>query len=146
MAVYGAITEFATQEPLLNAEVLAFDPTDSLHRVTAMVDHQGRYMLGLFEVRNYVIRFDAPGHVPRHVLVEMQGPTDEQWTHGYGLSVDMSLFQEVHGFDLTMDGTPVGKGIYDPISDVFIWDDAHSKAIRSRQKEITKTYKQQVGR
>ncbi len=142
LAIYGTVYDITNEQPVHPAEVIAFDPSDSLHIVSTTVDRDGRYMLGLFEERNYTIRFNAPGFVPKYVEIQMAGPSPAQWESGYGLSVDMTLFREVPELDLTMGHEPVGRGVYEPSADVFEWDRTYTQSIRSRQKELLRSYKQ----
>lgn len=144
LAVYGSVVDVLTDEPLRNATITAYAVADTSNRMLAGTDGSGRFMLGLFSRADRVLVFDAEGYAPRRVLINMEGPDEAGWERGYGLSLEMSLYREVPGVDLTMDDIPIGKSIYNKEMDIFEWDREHSRSLNDRNKAMLKAYKQQL--
>lgn len=144
LAVYGSVVDVLTDEPVRNAQITAHAVADTSDKIHSMTDGNGRFMLGLFAQMDRIFVFDAEGYAPRRVQIDMEGPDEAGWARGYGLSLQMSLYREVPGVDLTMDDIPIGKSIYNREMDVFEWDRDHSRSLSARNKAMLKVYKQQV--
>ncbi|MDQ3100062.1 MAG: hypothetical protein M3R08_01635 [Bacteroidota bacterium] len=146
LAFYGSAVDVLTKEQLTGLQVTAFDVLDTSDRSNAEIDTEGRFMLGLFEPKDRIVVISADGYVPRRILLEMEGPTEEQWRKGYGLSLEISMYKNVPGLDLGMEEIPAGKGIYDPQLDVFEWDRSYSRSISEQNKDMLKAYKKHTSR
>ncbi len=144
LAVYGNVLEAVSGDPIGLAQVAAYQPGDSSTAIHTHTASDGSFLLGIMEKGEHVIEFSADGHVSKRVLVVVEGPTPAQWRRGYGLSLEMSLFKDLPDLDLSLENRPVGKAVYDRATDVFIWDRGYGHDLRDRQRDLLRTYKQQL--
>ncbi len=145
LALYGSAVDIITEQPVKDLKVTSYTMADTAIE-NAIVGPDGSFMLGLFDARDRIVIFEAPGYVPRRIMLDMKGPDRERWANGYGLSLQMSLYEAIPGMDLTMDEIPVGRSIYNADNDVFEWDRAYSRSINEKNKELLKAYKQRIAR
>ena len=143
IVVYGTVKDLTTNEPLPGAQVEALDMKWGRRFLATMLSN-GRYELDLFQEADLMIEYSAPGHVPKRVRVDMHGPTAEDWSGGYGMNVDVRLFREVEGLDLSMGGEPFGICRYDSVSDLFAWDLPYTEGMRERMKSLVADYERRV--
>ncbi len=140
MVIFGQVTEVLSGAAVHPVSIEVRDVNDSSKVFSVQNRHDGRYEVTLHEPGGYAIAFSAAGHASKHIEVKLEGPTEEQWEQGYAMQVDLSMFRQVEGVELEME-EPVGKGVYDPDSDVFIWDREHGRAVSGMQKRMLKEYK-----
>lgn len=139
IVVFGTVKDLTSNEPLTDFHVEAMDLKWG-RRVLAIVYPAGRYELDLMQEGDFIIEYSAPGHVPKRVRVDMRGPTVEEWLGGYGMNVDVRLFREVDGLDLTLGSEPFGICRYDSVADIFSWDLAYIESMRERMKGALAEY------
>lgn len=143
IVVFGTVKDLTSNEPVNEARVEAMDMKWG-RRFLATMHPNGRYELPLFQEADLLIEFSAPGHVPKRVRVDMNGPTAEDWLGGYGMNVDVRLFREVEGLDLSMGGEPFGICRYDSVADLFEWDLPYTEGMRDRMKSLVAEYEKRV--
>lgn len=139
IVVFGTVKDLTSNEPLTDFHVEAMDLKWG-RRVLATVSPEGRYELDLMQEGDFMIEYGAPGHVPKRVRVDMHGPTAGEWLGGYGMNVDVRLFREVDGLDLSLGGEPFGICRYDSVADIFSWDLAYTEGMRERMKDVLAEY------
>lgn len=139
IVVFGTVKDLTSNEPLTDFQVEAMDLKWG-RRVLATVSPEGRYELDLLQEGDFMIEYGAPGHAHKRVRVDMHGPTVEEWLGGYGMNVDVRLFREVEGLDLSMGGEPFGICRYDSVADIFSWDLAYTESMRERMKGVLAEY------
>ena len=143
MVVFGVVKDLTSGLPLSEITVTATEQKSGL-QVPAVLRDNGRYELNIMQEGDYVVEFGSTSHVPKRVQLELLGPTAEQWNGGYGMNVDVNLFREVEGLDLTMGGKPFGICRYDKTTDGFNWDIGYTEAQRGRIEKLMKEYERRV--
>ena len=143
MVVFGVVKDLTSGLPLPEITVTATEQKSGL-QVPAVLRGNGRFELNIMQEGDYVVEFGSTGHVPKRVQLELRGPSAEQWVGGYGMNVDVNLFREVEGLDLTMGGKPFGICRYDKATDGFNWDIGYTEAQRGRIEKLMKEYQRRV--
>ncbi len=143
VVVFGTVKDLTNGMPLTEFTVTATEQK-TVTQVPSRVQDNGRYEIDIVQEGDYMVEFNAPGHVPKRVQLELRGPSPEQWKGGYGMNVDITLFREVEGLDLTLASKPFGICRYDKVNDIFTWDLAYTEAQRDRIAELLKEYEQRV--
>ena len=141
--VYGTVKDLSTKKPIAAAQVEVLDLKWG-RRTIVVANDSGRYDLNLTEEADYLIEYGALGHVPKRVRIVLRGPTPEQWVGGFGMNIDINLFREVLGLDLTMGGEPFGICTFDTTYANFQWDVAYTAGMRDRAEALMKEYERRV--
>lgn len=141
--VFGVVKDMTTKLPLTEITVTATEQKSG-QQVPVVVRDNGRYEINIVQEGDYMVEYGAPGHVPKRVQLELRGPTAEQWKGGFGMNTDITLFREVEGLDLTMDGKPFGICRFDKAAGLFNWDMGYNEAQRDRIERMVKEYEKRV--
>ena len=144
--VFGSVTDHDPRALLTGITIACHDKQDSTFVVEPVIREGGFYELQLMEERTYSIVFSAKGHVPKRVLIELKGPTREQWEKGFGINADISLFKTLPGVDADFGGEPFGICRFDPSTVQFEWDRTYSQGMRERHAAALKAYEAKPGK
>jgi len=144
--VFGSVTDLDPRSLLTGITIACHDIEDSTFVIEPLIREGGFYELHMMEERTYSIVFSATGHVPKRVLIELNGPTREQWERGFGINADISLFKTLSGVDADFGGEPFGICRFDPNTVQFEWDRAYSQAMRERHAAALKAYEAKPGK
>lgn len=144
--VFGAVADQDPRVALSGISIACHDAEDTTFTVEAVVRDGGFYELQLMEERDYSIVFSAADHVSKRVLIELKGPTKEQWGRGFGINADISLFRALPDVDADFGGEPFGICRFDPGSVQFEWDKSYSEAMRERHAAAFKAYEAKPGK
>ncbi len=144
MKVSGTVRDILSRQALGVYSVSAYDVDDTTHSVSGRLLLDGGYELWLLEQRSYMIVFNAPGHVEKRALMELGSLKGKHWSGGYGVPLDILLFREVPGLDLTFNGEAFGINRYNARKKKFEWDMDHLAAMNERQAGLMETYERQL--
>ncbi len=118
LRIYGVVRQHEVNVPLPNALVRV--AVGALHLVTVQCDSSGRYEALLDVGRAYTLTYEADGRVSKNVQIDLSGaPKDDG---GYGMNVDVRLFNPLPLVDVSFLQEPIGKAAYDSTSQSIVWD------------------------
>ncbi len=124
----GEVTDHVTRTPL--TEVLVRVYRDGVKEKTFTTGPGGRYTVNLQRGGNYVIRFSLPGHVTKCYAVDTHGPVWEGDNREISVDVEMTLFENVPGVDLSFFDMPMGLARFSATTGMLSWDKAYEERIR----------------
>lgn len=118
LRIYGAVREHEANMPLPGALVRVSVGDRPL--VTMQCDSSGRYEVLLDVGRTYAITYEASGRVSKNVRIDLtRTPKDDG---GYGMNVDVRLFEPMPGVDVAFLQEPIGLAAYDSTAQNVVWD------------------------
>jgi hypothetical protein len=129
VVVFGMIKQVDSGTALNGHAVDAIDQKWG-RRVRAITGESGKYEIELVRDADWVLEYVARGHQPKRVRMELRGPTADEWLGGFGMNIDMTLYKDEPGVDLTLGGAPIGVCRYDADSGNFVWDLEYTKAMK----------------
>lgn len=120
VAIVGAITDHWTDKPIADAEVHVSgdDGTERIWRPGANGLYQGEL---LFD-RLYTLVYRAEGRLPKIVRINTAAVPDADRKGGFGMDLNMRLFADIPGEDLSFLKEPIGLAAYAPDSRTMAWD------------------------
>jgi hypothetical protein len=143
VVVYGVLKDFTTKDTLRELSVEATDQKWG-RRVAARMTQDGQYVLDMVDEAVWLIEYAAPGYIPKRILVELRGPTAEQWIGGFGMNVDMLMLRELPGLDYSVLQEPMGVCRYDSASGIFVWDSVSVARMRDRVEPLHAAYNKRL--
>lgn len=96
--------------------------------------------------RGYRVEFAAPGHVPKHVILNLTGPTLKQRKWGYDLRLRLVLMPRVQGVDFTVCGQAMGMLRFEPGPNQFSWDERYLVDMEAYLETLHNAYERALGR
>lgn len=94
------------------------------------VDRNGKYYLDLPLRHDYMLVFDSDGMVPKRVQINCAHTPEDMLVDGFMFDLDMSLFDEVEGFDLSIMDTPIGIATFEERNERIQFDLTHTNDMR----------------
>lgn len=130
----GEVTDHVSRAPL--GEVLVRVYRDGVKEKAFTTGPGGRYTVTLQRGGSYVIRFSLPGHVTKCYAVDTHGPVWEGDNREVSVDVEMTLFEQVPGMDLSFFDMPMGLARFTATTGQLSWDKAYEERIRPEVERL----------
>ncbi len=124
----GEVTDHLSRQPL--GEVLVRVYRDGVKEQVFNTGSTGKYNINLRRGGEYVIRFSLPGHVTKCYAVDTRGAAWEGDNRSVSVDVEMTMFEQVPGLDLTYFDMPMGLARFCPMTGLLKWDRDYEDRIR----------------
>ena len=105
---------------------------------TLTVDKSGKFSFSLEPDAEYTIIFSKPGFVSKKIYVNTKNVPPEEATYGFDFPMQMNLFEEIEGLDVSILNQPIAKISFDPNSGYFDFDPSYTKSIKKQIEEMKK--------
>ncbi|MBK8227412.1 MAG: carboxypeptidase regulatory-like domain-containing protein [Flavobacteriales bacterium] len=138
--IKGNVTVFESREPMANALVRVYKNGVKQHVFRTVAN--GRYDVVLDNGADYVIRFSSPGHVTKCFGIDTHGPAWENDNAVTVVEVEMTLFQQVEGMDLSFFDMPMGLARYNPMTGFLGWNRPYEERIQPEVARLCAEVKQ----
>lgn len=96
--------------------------------------------------RGYRVEYSAPGYVPKHVLLNLAGPSIKQRKWGYDLRLRLVLMPRVKDVDYTVCERPMGLLQFEPGPNQFTWDERYLVDLEAYLETMHNAYERALGR
>ena len=96
--------------------------------------------------RGYRVEYSAPGYVPKHVLLNLAGPSIKQRKWGYDLRLRLVLMPRVKDVDYAVCERPMGLLQFEPGPNQFTWDERYLVDLESYLETMHNAYERALGR
>ena len=130
LIVSGTLRNEDTKAKLAEVEVSVLQNGEPFDQITA--DRNGRYFLELPMGQDYTIVFGTQGMVSKRVQINSSGTPEGVLEEGFMFDLDMSLFEDIEGFDASILDTPIGIASFDDRSERIQFDLDHTNDMRRR--------------
>ncbi len=74
----------------------------------------------------YRVELSAEGHVPKHVLMDLNGPGVKQRKWGYNSRFNVQLMPLVDSVDFSVCERPLSKASFNKKENQFVWDERYT--------------------
>jgi len=136
--LYGTVRHYETKDSIPYPSVRIQEAREDALPWPIVTTARGRYDLELTEEKIYWIRYDAPGKVGKRIEVDMRGASLSQVEGGYGMNIEMTLFDSLPDVDFSILKEPIGRCRFDAGKNEFAWDLEYTM---QRKAAIEKTVK-----
>ncbi|MBW6482603.1 MAG: hypothetical protein K0B10_06040 [Vicingaceae bacterium] len=100
----------------------------------------GEFVLELPPDAIYLVEFSKPGFTTKKMEFSTKNIPSEDAKYGFEFRMEMNLFEEVEGLDVSILNQPIAKIAFDPATGYMDYDPSYTKSI---QKELEKLKKEQ---
>lgn len=128
LQVRGVVTDAATREPM--GDVLVRVYKNGVKQHVFNTGSGGHYDVTLDNGADYVIRFSLPGRVTKCFGIDTHGPAWEGDHSTAQVEVEMTLFEQVDGLDLSFFDMPMGIARFTPMTGYLTWDRGYEEHIK----------------
>ena len=134
-------TAFAQRTDLrLTAQVRCWEKTDDSTRfhitaldtsagavpVKAECSAKGKCRINLPLDHVYRVELSAEGHVPKHVMIDLNGPGIKQRKWGYNTRFKVKLMPRIDSVDYSVCERPLSKASFNKKENGIVWDERYT--------------------
>ncbi|MDA0732097.1 MAG: hypothetical protein O2852_04580 [Bacteroidetes bacterium] len=130
LQVSGTIKDEDSGRKLPGCEIVIFQ--DGVEFTRLECDKNAGYSIELPIRYSYTFQYERDGFVSKKVVLDVSEIPEGEAVGGFGFDLDMSLFKNIEGFDISILDTPIGMGMYDVNSGKFKFDLDHTDRMKLR--------------
>ena len=130
LQVSGTIKDEDSGRKLPGCEIVIFQDGVEFTRLDG--DKNAGYSIELPIRYSYTFQYERDGFVSKKVVLDVSEIPEGEAVGGFGFDLDMSLFKNIEGFDISILDTPIGMGMYDVNSGKFKFDLDHTDRMKLR--------------
>ena len=130
LQVSGTIKDEDSGRKLPGCEIVIFQDGVEFTRLEG--DKNAGYSIELPIRYSYTFQYERDGFVSKKVVLDVSEIPEGEAVGGFGFDLDMSLFKNIEGFDISILDTPIGMGMYDINSGKFKFDLDHTDRMKLR--------------
>ncbi len=106
--------------------ITALDTAAGSAPMKAECSAKGKCRLDLPLDHVYRVELSSEGHVPKHVIVDLNGPGIKQRKWGYNTRFNVQLMPRVDSVDYSVCERPLSYARFNKKENEFIWDEQYS--------------------
>ncbi|HIK66674.1 MAG TPA: hypothetical protein EYF95_01740, partial [Flavobacteriales bacterium] len=130
LQVSGTIKDEGSGRKLPGCEIVIFQDGVEFERLDG--DKNAGYSIELPIRHSYTFQYERDGFVSKKVVLDVSEIPEGEAVGGFGFDLDMTLFKNIEGFDISILDTPIGMGMYDVNSGKFKFDLDHTDRMKLR--------------
>jgi len=127
---YGAVKDFDTNKKLEGVDITILQNGSPFENF--ITPGNGKYEFELPLGHIYSVNFSLDGYVGKKLQLDTKGIPEEDMAGGFQMSLDMSLFEYIEGFDSSILDVPIGKSSFDPQQNAMSWDEGHTVRMQDK--------------
>jgi len=128
--VSGTIKDEDSGRKLPGCEVVVYQDGVEFTRLEG--DKNAGYLIELPLRHSYTFQYEREGFVSKKVVLDVSEIPEEEAVLGFSFDLDMTLFKNIDGFNISILDTPIGMGKYDINSRKFKFDLDHTDRMKLR--------------
>lgn len=133
ITVFGVVENDSDGQGIAGARVLVKSKGEEVGSV--VTDSLGRYSFDMGLRLHFSVHFEADGRVSKWVRMDTRDVDVEKNTEGFGMNVDVVLFEPEPGVDYSiLKDEPIGKASYSVEEENMVWDLEHTARIKEALK------------
>lgn len=132
--VAGIVEDHWSGKPIEGVAVIVTSP-DGYREILA-TDEFGVYGITLPYDRVYRLRFAKVGLIGKVVELDNRDIPAKERERGHRMQVDMRLFKELKGEDLSFLDEPIGRARYDSATNSLKWDMDLTRSVQQRLQQV----------
>src|SRR5690554_6869845 len=102
----------------------------------------GEFILELPPDAIYLIEFSKPGFTAKRIEFSTKNVPPEDAKYGFEFPMEMNLFEEVEGLDVSILDKPIAKVAFDPAYGYMDYDPNYTKSIQKELEQLKKDHEQ----
>jgi hypothetical protein len=106
--------------------ITALDTATGAAPVRAECSTKGKCRLSLPLDHVYHVEISGEGHVPKHVMIDLNGPGIKQRKWGYNTRFKLKLMPRIDSVDFSVCDRPVSLGSFNKRENQIVWDERHT--------------------
>lgn len=107
---------------------------------------KGKCKLALPLDHVYRVEMSGDGHVPKHLVMDLNGPGIRQRKWGYDTRITVSLMPRIDPVDYAICDKPLGLARFNMKENQFVWDERYTHELEPYYEAMENRYREVMGR
>lgn len=136
--MYGTVKDFVSAKKLSDIKITIYKNGAKVQEV--VTGPSGKYEFNLDFGSDYKMVYVGGGKVSKNILIDTRDIPEEERLGGFGMNVDMTLFDETPGLDVTILEQPIGKAKYQAGEGALSWDYEYTRQIQDELRRLMREF------
>jgi len=136
--IFGIVKDYATSKKIPGVTIKAFENGKLID--TYETKANGKYEFFLDVGKQYELVFSKPGIVTKRVSMDARNIPSEDVGAGFSMNIEMSLFEEMEGLDVSILNQPIGIAKYNANTGALEFDFAYTQKIKDELNRLMKEW------
>ena len=106
--------------------ITALDTTAGAIPMKAPCSGKGKCKIDLPLDHVYRVEISRDGHVPKHVMMDLNGPSIKKRTWGYDTRFNLQLMPRIDSVDKSVCERPLSMASFNKKENQFVWDERYT--------------------
>lgn len=125
-------------------EVTATDTANATSVIKGTCSTRGKCRLSLPLDHVYRVELSGTGHVPEHVILDLNGPTIKQRKWGYRMRFTLKLMPRIDSVDFGICERPLGYSHFEKKENQFTWDERYTHELTPYYETMQNAYEERM--
>jgi hypothetical protein len=122
--------------------VTASDTANATHVISGTCSARGKCRLNLPLDHVYRVELTGTGHVTKHVILDLNGPTIKQRKWGYRMRFAVKLMPRIDSVDYSICERPLGFSHFEKKENQFTWDERYTHELTPYYETMQNAYEE----
>ncbi len=122
--------------------VTATDTANAANVINATCSARGKCRLNLALDHVYRVELSGTGHVPKHVILDLNGPGIKQRKWGYRMRFTVKLMPRIDSVDFSICARPLGYSHFEKKENQFAWDERYTHELTPYYETMQNAYEE----
>lgn len=122
--------------------VTATDTVNGAHVVTSTCSARGKCRLRLPLDRVHRLELSGTDHVPKHVILDLNGPDQKQRKWGYSMRFALKLMPRIDSVDYSICERSLGNSHFNKKENQFTWDERYTHELTPYYETMQNAYEE----
>ena len=142
ISIYGVVRDHSDNKKIPNVDIIVFE--NGKRAFSKKTNLNGKYDFVLEFNKSYKIEYIYPYYVTKYLTINATDVPDIDRIGGFEMNIDMTLFKEIEGLDVSILKDPIGKAQFDAGKGEMAWDMAYTNMMQRRIRELMRKHDEKI--
>jgi len=138
VSIYGVVRYHEDSRKIGGVTISILEDDVNFNTVTSNSSGKYEFVIGFEHV--YKIIYTYPNYVTKYLTIDTRYVPEDEREGGYEMNIDMTLFQEIEGLDISILDNPIGKAQYDSNEGRMGWDMAYTRQMQAQINSLMREH------
>jgi len=138
VSIFGVVRDHDDNKKISGVDIIIFQDDVKFSSLTS--NASGKYEFTISFDHLYRIVYSYPNFVTKFLTIDSRYVPSEEKEGGYEMNIDMTLFKEIEGLDVSILDNPIGKAQFDQNEGRMGWDMDYTRQMQSQINAMMKEH------
>lgn len=142
ISIYGVVRDHNDNKKIPNVDIIIYE--NGKRAFSKKTNLNGKYDFVLEFNKSYRIDYIYPYYVTKYLTINAKDVPDIDRVGGFEMNIDMTLFKEIDGLDVSLLKDPIGKAQFDASKGEMAWDMAYTNMMQKKIRELMRKHDERM--